>query len=384
MLHIQKYLVILVFALSFVSCKDNDDAHCPVINLGEAQEITEQELFSKVEVIPLQNKGDIILSNISQMVVSDQYLLVKDSRNIIYVYTKDGALVSTSLRKIGNGTGEYSVVTAFGFNRHTKNIEVLTPQNLLCYNVHFDFIKKVQLPTKWSNTGNGMLFFGQIYDLSKERHVLVPTSISKDCDKMFIFNSANSKVEKELDFSDGFIAGVNMQEQCFFDNSSKDLGIVPPFVTGYLYALDKTNLELFKAYKVVNGKKGLLASDLVNMENDEEKLQRFLMSTEKEIPISALETQKHISFIVKKGSDLKKWFMLFYDKSSGMVGRINCYSNNKAGFPIVKNADNTCLYAVVEQNDLAEIISHLSKSKIKIAYGKVCKSDYYVLKSTFK
>ena len=222
MLHIQKYLVILVFALSFVSCKDNDDAHCPVINLGEAQEITEQELFSKVEVIPLQNKGDIILSNISQMVVSDQYLLVKDSRNIIYVYTKDGALVSTSLRKIGNGTGEYSVVTAFGFNRHTKNIEVLTPQNLLCYNVHFDFIKKVQLPTKWSNTGNGMLFFGQIYDLSKERHVLVPTSISKDCDKMFIFNSANSKVEKELDFSDGFIAGVNMQEQCFFDNSSKD------------------------------------------------------------------------------------------------------------------------------------------------------------------
>ncbi len=384
MLHIQKYLVILVFALSFVSCKDNDDAHCPVINLGEAQEITEQELFSKVEVIPLQNKGDIILSNISQMVVSDQYLLVKDSRNIIYVYTKDGALVSTSLRKIGNGTGEYSVVTAFGFNRHTKNIEVLTPQNLLCYNVHFDFIKKVQLPTKWSNTGNGMLFFGQIYDLSKERHVLVPTSISKDCDKMFIFNSANSKVEKELDFSDGFIAGVNMQEQCFFDNSSKDLGIVPPFVTGYLYALDKTNLELFKAYKVVNGKKGLLASDLVNMENDEEKLQRFLMSTEKEIPISALETQKHISFIVKKGSDLKKWFMLFYDKSSGMVGRINCYSNNKAGFPIVKNADNTCLYAVVEQNDLAEIISHLSKSKIKIAYGKVCKSDYYVLKYTFK
>lgn len=384
MLHIQKYLIILLVALSFASCKDKDEADCPVINLGEVQEITEQELFSKVEVIPLQNKGDVLLSNISQMVVSDQYILVKDSRNIIYVYTKDGVLVSNSLRKIGNGTGEYSVVTAFGFNSHTNNIEVLTPQNLLCYDVHFDFLKKVQLPTKWSNTGKGMLFFGQIYDLSQERHVLVPTSISKDSNKMYIFNSSTSKVENELDFDDGYIAGINMQEQCFFENSSKGLIIVPPFVTRYLYTLDKENLELSKAYKIVNGNNGLQASDLDNMENDEEGQQRFLMSTEKEIPVTTLETQKHISFSIKKGSDLKKWFMLFYNKSSHKVGRINCFSNKEMVFPIVKNADRTSLYAVVEQTDLAAILSHLDKSNIKVDYEKTRKSDYYVLKYTLE
>ena len=63
-----------------------------------------------------------------------------------------------------------------------------------------------------------------------------------------------------------------------------------------------------------------------------------------------LETEKYISFLMKKGSNMKKWFMLFYDKSSGKIGRINCFSNKEIVFPIAKNADKTSLYAVVEKN----------------------------------
>lgn len=373
-----------MMALSFASCQKNDTKHCPTINLDEAQVVNENTIFSKVEVIPLQNKGDIILPNASQMVVSDKYFFVKDSKNIIYVYTKEGILVSNSLRKIGNGSGEYSIVTAFGFNRYTNSIEILTPKHLLSYDIRFNLIKKVQLPTKTSNTGKGMLFFGQIYDLSAERHILIPTSISEDNYKMLVFNSSTLKVEKELDYSDDFIAGINMQEQSFFEKSKSEIGIVPPFVTKFLYTFDIKSLSLSKAYRIENEKTGLQISDLKENGNSEEELQRYLLNTEKEIPVTKLETLKNISFLIKKGNDLRKWFLLFYDKSSGKIGKINCFSNKKMIFPIVKNADDTSLFAVVEKKELLEIVSHLEKVNIVISLQSIDDSDYYIIKYTFK
>lgn len=245
-------------------------------------------------------------------------------------------------------------------------------------------MKKTPLPTEWSKSGKGMLFFGQIYNLSSEQHILVPTSISKDSNKMFIFDSSKAKIKEELDCSEGFVAGINMQEQCFFDFSDHLLGIVPPFVSEYLYTFDKAKNVFSKAYKIKFGKNGLQASDVDNLGKNEERLHNWLMSTEKEFPITTLETEKYISFLMKKGSNMKKWFMLFYDKSSGKIGRINCFSNKEIVFPIAKNADKTSLYAVVEKNRLQRIISHLKNNNVNISYKETDNSDYYILKYLYK
>lgn len=59
MMRIQKYLIVFVVILSFVSCKGTDEESCSIIDFDEAQVMTEQELFSKVEIISLQNKDDL-------------------------------------------------------------------------------------------------------------------------------------------------------------------------------------------------------------------------------------------------------------------------------------------------------------------------------------
>ena len=51
MMRIQKYLIVFVVILSFVSCKGTDEESCSIIDFDEAQVMTEQELFSKVEII---------------------------------------------------------------------------------------------------------------------------------------------------------------------------------------------------------------------------------------------------------------------------------------------------------------------------------------------
>lgn len=57
-----------------------DEESCSIIDFDEAQVMTEQELFSKVEIISLQNKDDLILSNVSQIIVEEPYILIKDSK----------------------------------------------------------------------------------------------------------------------------------------------------------------------------------------------------------------------------------------------------------------------------------------------------------------
>ena len=72
MMRIQKYLIVFVVILSFVSCKGTDEESCSIIDFDEAQVMTEQELFSKVEIISLQNKDDLILyMQAMSLVVSD-------------------------------------------------------------------------------------------------------------------------------------------------------------------------------------------------------------------------------------------------------------------------------------------------------------------------
>lgn len=368
--------------LAFISCgKQKKNENCPMIKLDLAETASLDKIFSKIEIVSLQNRGGVILPDVSQLVVTDRYFLVKDSKGIVYVYTKDGSLVSNSLKKMGNGAGEYSIVTALGFNPYAKNIEILTPRDLLCYDFQFNLIKKEPLPVKSSDSGKNIIFFAQIYDLSAERHILVPTSVSENTDKMLIYNSSLSKVEQELDYTDEFIAGINMQEQCFFE-SDNGVVIAPPFVTEYLYTFDKDKMQLAKLYRIDNGSKGIQKSELSKL--DTEELQNFLLDTEKEIPVVKLVTNKYVTLLMKSGRSLRNWHYVFYDKSSGSVKKIKCFVGKENVLPIIKNANSEALFAVVENTDLNRIISYMKKNNIKVDSKSSVDGDYSILKYVFK
>lgn len=378
-------LIVNFSLISLSSCKKHEDVQCPAIHLEQAKDGSVKELFSKVEVVALENKDDFFLSGVNTLFVTKDYYVVSDSRNIIYVYNKAGKLLSDSRNKIGKGPNEYSIVTAFSVNPFTKMIEVATPQHLLFYDSHFNLVKKLEIPTKPSNNnGENFLFYGHIYDFSDHLHALIPTSVSKNHNSVFIFDSSTSKITKQIDLSEDYIAGINMQEHCFFDNGAATIGFVPPFFTGHFYAFDKKTQTLSKSYTLDFGANGLKQADVEHYGNNQEKLQSFLMSTDKEIPVNVLETENYLISIVKKGNDLHNWYSCFYNKSSHDIWKIASYTGKKKNFPIIKFTDRNHLYCAVDKATLASLLDSMKEQGVNLECNSPLQDDMFILEYTLK
>lgn len=374
----------LFLLLGVSSCQKQEDNTLEVIKLEATTDLPEKQLFSKVEAVALECNDGEYLSDIDKLIPVGDYMAVSDRNNVIYVFTKDGKMISNSKNKIGHGPNEYSIVTAFTFNPYSKSVEILTPRDMLVYDVHFNLKNKVNLPTKMDPKGKDLLFFGGVYDLSEKKHVLIPSAVSKICTQVMLFDSSVAKIVKNSSFEEDAFKESNMQSQSFFSEGNKGLTFVPPFKTDYVYSFDKDNFSFVKKYQFERGAGALKKEDYKQFENDERKLLSFCLNTDKEIPVSSFDTSGNVVVVMKKGRKLSDWFTLFYDKSSKQVARVNQFTDKKMSFPLVKYADANCLYASVDGKVLDGILEHLNKQGIKVEANKQEKGSIYVLKYYLK
>lgn len=383
MRNILSFGILITIFLFLVSCQKQEEGNCPVVDFGQAEETTVKDVVSSVEVIPLQNQADKFLPDVNVMYVTDAGYVVSDSRNIIYVFSKDGKYMSDSKGRIGNGPNEYSIVSCFSYNPYSKDIEIVTPKHFLSYDMHFKLTKKIEAPTKMSKNGKGLRFFGHIYDLSANQHVLIPDQVSSDKFSILLFDSSSSEILKTTSFAEDVISEINMQDHCFFDNENS-VEFFPPLMTNYLYSFDKKNFKIKKKLEVKAGKNGLTQADIKQFGNDEAKLRKYLLTCDKEIPVNGMATKTHVFFLVKKGNDLRNWFTLVYDKSSHQIKKIHNFVDGNVCFPVLKNVANGYLYGVVERNLLPGILKMYKEQGINVIGNYQVEADCYVLKLTIK
>ena len=291
--------------------------------------------------------------------------------------------MSSSEDKIGNGHKEYSIVMGYSYNPYNNNIEILTPDHLLCYDVNFNLLKKVKLPTKLAKSKDTGLMFDRIYDLSKHLHVLIPTSVSGESTDMLVFDSSSSKILKNIDYEMDEIDKINMQSDCFFMRKGSAVTFVPPIYSDYIYTFDATTMECSRKYKFEGGSNMLTKNDLEAFGSNENKKNLFLMNTDKEILVSKMEVDKAIIVHVKKGNRLSDWYSILYDKASGELKKINLYSGKKKIFPLIKNVDAQSLYAYVEKQDLPSMLECWKQMGCNVE-GNVQNGDGFIVKYTLK
>lgn len=373
----------MVILLLSVSCQQQKEDNSPVINLENAKESSVSDVFSKMEIIPLTMQDGNFLGNVERMLVSDKYFVVSDSRQIISVFDKTGKFVSSSEDKIGNGHEEYSIIMGYSYNPYSNSIEILTPAHLLCYDMNFNLLKKIKLPTQIAKSKDSGIMFGHIYDLSDHLHVLIPTSTSRGTTGMLVFDSSSTETLKNIDYEKDEIAKINMQSDCFFQRKGSDVTFVPPIDAEYIYNFDATTLECSRKYKIAVGSNFLTRKDLEDFGSNEEKKNQYLMNMDKGIPVAKMEVSKAIIFHVKKGNSLLGWYTIFYDKASGKLKKVNLYSSKKKILPLIKSVDAQSLYAYVEKQDLSSMTEQWAQMGCKIE-GKTLNGDGFVIKYTLK
>lgn len=125
--------MLIVFTFLF-SCKGNSpemsdrvgEKVIPV-DVNNEIEISIYDLFSKVEIIPLEvSESSLLYEYIDKTIFHNNlYYVMPAKQNILFVFDSQGKYVD-QINKQGNGPGEYNELEDFNFNRFTGNLELMS------------------------------------------------------------------------------------------------------------------------------------------------------------------------------------------------------------------------------------------------------------------
>ena len=136
------YYFSMISIFFFLSCtgwkdKKNMESDIITVNLDERDEISTKDLFSEIQLIPLETTPESLIRNITQIkFFEDRYYIHDYSRSQIFVFDK------------GNGPGEYLNLTDFAIDTTRRNLVVLCAVSnaLFFYDLGGKFIEKKKLP----------------------------------------------------------------------------------------------------------------------------------------------------------------------------------------------------------------------------------------------
>lgn len=147
------YYFSMISIFFFLSCtgwkdKKNMESDIITVNLDERDEISTKDLFSEIQLIPLETTPESLIRNITQIkFFEDRYYIHDYSRSQIFVFDREGHF-QFALNEKGNGPGEYLNLTDFAIDTTRRNLVVLCAVSnaLFFYDLGGKFIEKKKLP----------------------------------------------------------------------------------------------------------------------------------------------------------------------------------------------------------------------------------------------
>lgn len=332
-----------------------------------------EEVFSEIDICYL---GDTVATEISGVVVSvqmrDGIILVEGSEGVLYVYDYSGHFLGNSKNVRGKGRGEFNIMTGYTYNRYSKQIEVLTPVDLLFYDTNFRFLGKKRIPTEYPEQNKKGTFFRQICDISESRHIMLTSPLENRQNELVLFDSNLLKEEYCISYNDYEIAEISMQEQSFFELNSQQYLFFPNCVTNKVFIFD-SNDENLVSYIKYTGEDLISAEDVKPFKNNRNKMLEYLaFKSAKIIPLRGMGNESLICTLFKAGGTTRDTYTSFFNVKNGNSKTIKNREKGVVNLPIFNRIEGDTLYAIVPPEDVKKmetlsILNKKSRQLIKTA-----------------
>lgn len=117
------------------------------INLEKDQTNHIEDIFSEIEIVPLETNEHSIIQTISKVIEHDSCLYILDSRQkSLFIFDHKGLFIN-KINTIGRAPNEYYLLDDFTINKYSKTIECLDPMGkILTYNLQGDYLSTIYLP----------------------------------------------------------------------------------------------------------------------------------------------------------------------------------------------------------------------------------------------
>ena len=146
--------ILLLLNIALLGCSSNkkqepiSKSGVPVINLSEDVSTVPSLLLSeaaeKLEIVPLEMTDESVLSDITEMQVTDHNIWIDHGREFyIYRFSRSGKFLN-KIGSIGQGPGEYTTYSTFLVDEDKKEVYIFSTNNgVLVYDFEGGFKKQI-------------------------------------------------------------------------------------------------------------------------------------------------------------------------------------------------------------------------------------------------
>jgi len=167
-----------------------NDQETITVDLQKSNKVSIHDVFSKIELIPIETNKDILIESVSKLIYKDGLFYILDkNQKCIFIINQEGRLVR-KLDKVGKGPGEYGDISDFEINPYTNNIEILSQWGIIyIYNLKCEFKGSYKLPSKiravhfFTNIDSDIVAFYALFE--KKSIILYSKKSSKIIDNFF-------------------------------------------------------------------------------------------------------------------------------------------------------------------------------------------------------
>ena len=308
-----------------------------------------REVFSDVELIPLEFTGEHYPQNFLSLEIADSVILVYDQSHTLTVFDQDGKYISSSAEKYGQGPEEFTIGLGYSWNPYSRLIEILGYTKIMFYDKEFNFVRSCKAPSE-----PGRLIIENICDLSPTRHVLLHNGIGNKPYRIFLFDSEKEEILDEKDYEEWTMGGgPSAQEKRFFRLADGEIYCMPIRVTDKILKLKPDSLTFENAVRFVPGKNSLSAKELDEMCSNSESFYKYRESG-KEIPYLTMFNSENIFDYINSGPKIFSNLVYVINRKNGSLKRYREYEGKSPVFPEIADIDEEYAYSVIEKETLAE------------------------------
>lgn len=189
--------IILLLTLLCCSCNQHNKVHpygefTNLVNLDEEHVVSIYDLFSEVEIIPMETNEESVMGYpITKMLIDNgQFYFSTHKGNAIWQFDSSGHFIR-KINHYGAGPHEYSELSDFRFNRFTGDLEILCTWGYLNVYEHSGNIFKKRI----SFDKEHISVLHNFIELSQNKYLLF--SASKRGNKMIWYDVSNNDIISE-------------------------------------------------------------------------------------------------------------------------------------------------------------------------------------------
>ena len=247
--------ILLLLIITLLGCSSNkkqepiSKSGVPVINLSEDVSTVPSLLLSeaaeKLEIVPLEMTDESVLSDITEMQVTDHNIWIDHGREFyIYRFSRTGKFLN-KIGSIGQGPGEYTTYSTFLVDEDKKEVYIIANTNgVLAYDFEGNFKRKIvdiqMILQLFSSPYDQYILNNQKFFATQNFGLYRPI----DKDSLWSFVSLGDDFQKKKYFKNP--AHVGREEQIIANRANMDRRV--NYWREYLTSMDTYNAQLTLKY----------------------------------------------------------------------------------------------------------------------------------------